>query len=210
MANNRPDIAIIGSAFSGQPENAEPLDILAGIYHVAYSVEVDGVKGMALLIYEFDERDIIREDVYSTPQVARQLEKYLGGRSPITYSLLPLPDDGHENSNRAAVAKAKKSSTVRVYGENTMNESDVQVVANMITENIDDNNGIAEISELLDIVKQLSLNQQQQLVVKRIEMELNANDAEGEWELHNWIHQAGAELEYIIKAAWGITGRDRG
>lgn len=139
---NRPDIHIIGSAFNGQPENAEPMDILAGIFHVAYSVEADGVKGMALLIYEFDERDIIREDVYSTPQVAQQLAEYLGGQSPTTYSLLPLPDDGHENSNGAAVAKAKKLCTELVYGENAMNESHVDRISRLISENINDNNGL--------------------------------------------------------------------
>jgi len=160
MANNRPEIAIVGSTFSGYPKNADPIDVLAGIYHVAYSVNINGVRGMALLIYEFDERDIVREDVYSTPQIAQQLKIYLGEQSPLTYSLLSLPDEpvqssGRKNSSKdsskESVAKAKNLCTVLVYGENPMNESDVQVVANMITENIDDNNGIAEISELLHI-----------------------------------------------------------
>lgn len=58
---------------------------------------------------------------------------------------------------------------------------------------------MAQIEELLTLAKTLNPNCEQALIISQIQAELEANDAAGEWEKHNWEHQASSQLQEIIE-----------
>ena len=55
------------------------------------------------------------------------------------------------------------------------------------------------VEELLIFARTLNPNPEQKRIIDQIQAELDANDAENEWNKHNWEHQAIAQLKEIIK-----------
>jgi hypothetical protein len=63
-------ITIAGSTFRGHPKR------ITGTYQIAYDVTtVRGEMGKALLVYEFDDRDVILEKLFVTPNIADEVRE---------------------------------------------------------------------------------------------------------------------------------------
>jgi hypothetical protein len=112
---------MIGNIFTSQYPECWIADVKVregGRYEIAYTVNTpDGKTGLALFTYEFYKRDVMYEEVRTTPDIADDMQKFLSDRSPCCFEQFAFPK-GEENTNSDAVEETRKKVTVTVYGEN--------------------------------------------------------------------------------------------
>jgi len=90
---------------------------LAGTYQIVYDVTTpSGKSGTALFVYEYDKRDVIDEAIITTPEIASELQEYIGDDSPSAFKAFAFPNEGEKNKNAEKVAEAIKACTENVYG----------------------------------------------------------------------------------------------
>jgi hypothetical protein len=112
---------IIGHIFTSQ----YPPCLVSGVearddgrYEIAYAVNTtDGKTGLALFIYEFYKRNVMHEQVCTTPDIAWDMRRFLSDCSPSCFEQFAFPK-GEENTNSDVVKETRKKAIVTVYGEN--------------------------------------------------------------------------------------------
>lgn len=90
---------------------------MAGTYQIAYAVETpSGKTGTALFVYEYDKRDVMVEEVITTPEIAKEVKAFLGDDSPSAFDCFRYPTPEEENTNGGAVTDAIAETSEIVYG----------------------------------------------------------------------------------------------
>jgi len=90
---------------------------MAGTYQIVYEVTTpSGATGLILFVYEYDKRDVMNEEVMTTPEIAEEVREFLGEDSPCVFDCFPFPKEEEENKNGEAITDAIEKATVLVYG----------------------------------------------------------------------------------------------
>lgn len=112
-----PKTTIIGCQYVGwnPKKNRRP----RGVYKCAYDVHMpSGTTGKMLRIYEFLDKDIMEDILYTTPEIKEEMKQILDDCAPDCFEFCRFPnEDQDDNTNLDVLTQVEQAATEMVYGE---------------------------------------------------------------------------------------------